>query len=347
MIPLKTVAVAFFLSLVFAIGFPGSPATASELDEVLKAARKEGKLDFYAPSTLTPQGAQALGDAFTNKYKLNIKFLYHPSGSMGRDISKVITRSTATIEPEWDLMMITDAHHASLWLKKLHEPYDYTKLGVNRNVIHFDSGTVSMAHQFALPAYNSKFVAAKDVPRRWEDLLNTKWKDGKLGVSVATHHFARLAIVWGEEKATKFVKELANQKPNIGELGALYSRLLIGEVEMTANMTDSFIHRAKQDRAPIMFAEDVQPIIASAYQVGVIKNATNPNLARLFTAFLVTPEAQKILEKYSGHSSVFVPGTSYHKYAQGKQLIHMTQDQAEMVDKLRAEYYKILGFTPN
>jgi ABC-type Fe3+ transport system substrate-binding protein len=32
-------------------------------------------------------------------------------------------------------------------------------------------------------------MAAKDVPKKWEDLLDPEWKDGKLGVISSTHHW--------------------------------------------------------------------------------------------------------------------------------------------------------------
>ena len=39
--------------------------------------------------------------------------------------------------------------------------------------------------------------------KKWEDLLDTKWKDGKLGILSATHHWAPLAAgPWGVEKTT-------------------------------------------------------------------------------------------------------------------------------------------------
>lgn len=340
---LRTVT-AGLLALLTAAAFQHTSA-ASPIDDLVTGAQKEGEIEFYAPSTLTPQGAQSLGNAFKSKYKLDIKFEYNPSGSMGKDISKVVTRAAAGITPEWDLMMITDAHHATLWLRKLHQPFDYTKLGVDRNVIHFDSGTISVANQIVLPAYNTKLLAAKDIPRRWEDLLDPKWKGGKLGVTIATHHFARLAAFWGEEKTTRFVKGLARQEPSIGPLGTVYSRLLLGEIALAANITDSFVNRGKKKGAPIAFAEDIRPIISPAYHVGVLKNAPHPDVSFLFAAFLVSPEAQQILEKFTGQSSVFVPGTPYYNYAQGKQLLYMSQKQAKTVDRLRAEYYKILGFT--
>ena len=167
-------------------------ASAAPVDELVAAAKKEGTMEFYAPSTLTPQGAQALTAALNQKYSLNIKLQYSPSGNMTRDVGKLVGLAASGTPPEWDLMVVTDAHHATLWLRKLHQTYDYRSLGVDSKAIQYDNGAVSFANQFVLPAYNKQLVAPKDAPKSWDDLLNPKWK-GKMGVSSATHHLARLA----------------------------------------------------------------------------------------------------------------------------------------------------------
>src|SRR3972149_308623 len=320
-------------------------APAAPIDELVAAARREGTLEFYAPSTLTPQGAQAFADAFNRKYGLNVKLIYSPSSQMARDVSRVVTHAAAGAAPEWDLMVVTDAHHATLWLKKRHQPFDYAKVGVDPQVIGYDKGTVILANQFVLPAYNKKILPPQDVPKRWEDLLDPKWKGGKLGMGTATHHLARLATFWGEDKATKYVKGLANQQPSLGQLGVIYSRLQLGEILVAITMTDSFVHRAEMKGAPVVHAEGMEPVISPAYNAGVLKGARHPNLGHLIAVFLTTPAAQEIWEKYGGQSSAFVPGTTAYKYAQGKKVLYMTQDQAQMVDRLTAEYGKILGFT--
>ncbi len=94
----------------------------------------------------------------------------------------------------------------------------------------------------------------------------------------------------------------------------------------------------------LVFAEGIEPVISPAYHAGVLKGARHPNVGFLFAAFLTTPEAQTIWEKYGGQTSAFVPGTTAYKYAQGKKVLYMTQDQAEMVDRLTRQYGKILGF---
>ncbi len=318
---------------------------AAPIDELVAAARKEGVIEFYAPSTLTPAGAEELAAAFNKKYNLDIQLNYHPSGSMTRDVGKIVGMAATGVPPEWDLMVVHDGGHSTLWLRKLHKPFDYEKVGVDPKLVGYDNGTVVLANQFILPAYNKKVLAPQDLPRSWEDLLDPKWKGGKLGMSTATHHLARLATFWGEEKGTKYVKALAKQEPSLGRLGEIYSRLVLGEIHLAVTMTDSYVHRAELQGAPIVHVEGIEPVISPIYNAGVLKGAPHPNTGHLFAVFLATPAAQEIWVKYGGQTSAFVPGTPAYKYAQGKNVLYMTQDQVEMVNRLSKEYGKILGFT--
>ncbi|MBI3059257.1 MAG: hypothetical protein HYY81_08120 [Deltaproteobacteria bacterium] len=133
-------------------------APAAPIDELVAAAKKEGTIEFYAPSTLTPEGAQKLNEALNKKYGLNIKLNYNPSGAMTRDVAKVVSFAATGTPPDWDIMVVHDAAHATLWLRKQHKPFDYAKVGVDPQVIGYDRGTVILANQFVLPAYNKKIL---------------------------------------------------------------------------------------------------------------------------------------------------------------------------------------------
>jgi iron(III) transport system substrate-binding protein len=317
---------------------------AGPLEDLTAGAKKEGTIEFYGPSTLGPEGAQALAAGFNKKYGLSIKLNFSASGNMTRDTAKVVGLSASGQPPEWDIMVVTDAHHGSLWLRKLQKTYDYTTLGVEKNRIEYDNGTVSVANQFALPAYNMKLLPAKDVPKKWEDLLDPKWK-GKLGVINSTHHWGRLAAgPWGDEKTIDFIKKLSAQKPLLTRAGEMAQRLILGEVLISATLQDSQLHESKESGAPLAFAEQVQPVISPEYHVGVLKNAPHPNVGHLFVAFMASAEVQPIWEKYTGHTSAYVPGTAAYKFAQGKQVVYMKQDQAQKVDKISRQIGKILGF---
>ena len=320
-----------------------SVAAAAPLDDLIAAARKEGTLDFYGPSTLKADGAQALAQAFNKKYGTNISVRFIPSGSMTRDVGKVATQAATGAPPEWDVMVATDAHHASLWLRKLQKPFDYKSLGVDEKLIDHDGGALSFAHQYIVPAYNSSMVSPKDAPKSWEDLLQPKWK-GKVGATTATHHLGRLAVgPWGEEKTTAFVKALAQQNPVVGELGPTYTRLQLGEILVALSLTDSYIYLAKQTGAPVTEAVEVQPVIAPSYHVGALKGAQHPNAAHLFAVFMTMPESQQVWERTVGVSSALIPGTAYYQKAKGKLMIYMRKDQSEKVESLAKRYGKLIG----
>lgn len=318
-------------------------ASAAPLDDLIAAAKKEGTVNFYGPSTLKNEGAQLLAQAFNKKYAANISVKYVPSGSMTRDVGKVATQAATGAPPEWDVMVATDAHHASLWLRKLQKSFDYKSLGVDEKLIDHDGGAISFAHQYIVPAYNSSLLAAKDAPKSWEDLLQPKWK-GKVGVTTATHHLGRLAVgPWGEEKTTAYVKSLAQQNPVLGELGPTYTRLQLGEIVVALSLTDSYINVARQSGAPIAEAVEVQPVVAPSYHVGVLKGAQFPHAAHLFAVFMTMPEAQQVWEKTVAVSSALIPGTTYYQKAQGKQMIYLRKDQSDKVEALARKYGKMIG----
>lgn len=333
------------LCLGFVVTLPGTSfGGASPLDELIAGAKKEGTIEFYGPSTLGPEGAQALAAGFNKKYGLNIKLNFSPSGNMTRDTAKIVGMSASGQPPEWDIMVVTDAHHGSLWLRKLHKTYNYAAAGVDKNRVEYDSGTISVANQFALPTYNSKLVAAKDVPKNWQDLLDPKWK-GKLGVINSTHHFGRLAAgPWGEEKTLDFVKKLSAQKPLLTRAGEMAQRLVLGEVLVSATLQDSQLHESQKSGAPLAFAEEVSPVISPEYHVGVLKNAPHPNVGHLFVIYMASADVQDIWKKHTGHTSAYVPGTDAYKFVQGKKVVFMKQDQAAKVDKISRQIGKILGF---
>jgi iron(III) transport system substrate-binding protein len=319
-------------------------AVAAPVDDLIAGAKKEGVIDFYGPSTLGPECAEAIVTAFNKKHGLNIKVNFTPSGNMTRDTAKIVGLSASGQPPEWDIMVVTDAHHGSLWLRKLHKPFDYASLGVAKERVEYDNGTVSVANQFALPAYNTKLLPPKDVPKTWEDLLDPKWK-GKIGVINSTHHWGRLAAgAWGDEKTLDFIKKLSAQKPLLTRAGEMAQRLILGEVLISATLQDSQLHESKESGAPLAFAEQVSPVISPEYHVGVLKNAAHPNVGHLFVTFMASADVQPVWQKYTGHTSAFVPGTNAYKFAQGKKVLYMKQDQADKVDKIARQIGKILGF---
>jgi iron(III) transport system substrate-binding protein len=312
---------------------------------IAQAAAQEGTLELYTPSSLEKTGAAQLVDAFNRHYGLNADFNYTPSGSMTRDSARVVTEIAAGQPPTWDVMLVTDAHYATLYNNGALEKVDWAALGVtDPKVITYDGTALNYATQFVAPAYNPNIVSAAEAPKDWPDLLDPKWR-GKIGVSTATHHWARLAQVWGDERTTRFMESLNAQQPTLGRLPELYTRLTLGEISIYASITDSYAHEAKQTGAPFVFVDSVKPVIATNYSVGLLKGVKRPNLAKLFAVFMTTPEAQTIWDQLQGQTSMFIQGTPAWQYVQDKEVVALDAKYAsDQLEELTEKYGRIVGY---
>jgi iron(III) transport system substrate-binding protein len=336
----------WFVAIALAVSSLDAPAAQKDnIDKLVAGAKKEGEINFHAPSAIGPKAAQLLGAAFNKKYGLNVKLNYFSSSSFTKDTAKAISWAAVGVAPEWDVMVLTENNHADLWQRKLHLQYDYRSLGIDQRSVQHEGGTLALSHGLVLPAYNTKVLNTKDVPHSWEALLEPKWKDGKLGVSDATYYFALFATIWGEEKTTEYVKGLAKQRPVLGRLAELTTRLQLGEILLATMLSESTVHTAKKRGAPLAFADQIEPVLVSTTNLGVLKGAAHPNAAILFTAFNLSPEAQTIWEEYRGHTSAFIPGTRTFNFLKGKKIVFMEGQDPAQVEKLATEYSKILGFT--
>lgn len=323
--------------------FPPS-AGAVSLKQVVAAANAEGTLNFYASSTLTPMGAKALQEGLNKKFGTHITVRFTGAGSMIRDVSRVITEIDLGGKPTWDIMLVTDAHYATLVRNHALESFDYAgTFGLDPKLLFYGGQAVAFATQFVAPAYNTKLVKPADAPKTWNDLLNPKWK-GKMGISTASHHWARLSEDWGVKKTDEFVHKLMALKPSLGRVGTIFTRLQLGEILVAASMSDSFINKAKKEGAPVAFIADPDPIIAGQYMAAALKGAAHPNAARLMAFFLTTPEGQKIWDKYQGQTCMFIPGTPDYNFARKHRvLVASSKFALEKLAPLTKRYGRMIG----
>jgi iron(III) transport system substrate-binding protein len=319
-------------------------STPNALDAVIAAAAKEGVFQFYGPSALGKPDAARLMEAFNKKYGLNIDYQYTQSGSMTRDVARLITEIGAGQAPTWDLPVMTDAHYAMLFSNDVLEKVDWAALGASPRSISNEGTALMTASTFVAPAYNPNLVSAQDAPKDWGDLADPKWK-GKMGVSTATHFWARLAQAWGDERTTRLMEGIAAQQPVLGNLPETYTRVTLGELAVFGSVSDSYWIEAKKTGAPFTVVETVKPIIAQQYDVGILKGVQHPNQAKLMAVFLLSPEAQALWEEMQGQTSMFIEGTTANRYAQGKDVVTLDPKfGTEQLDPLTEKYGRMVGF---
>jgi iron(III) transport system substrate-binding protein len=166
-------------------------------------------------------------------------------------------------------------------------------------------------------AYNSEIVAKKKLPepKCWADLAKAEYRDevqmanpNASGTAYAT--IATLVQIFGEDKAFELLKGIhrnTNAYPRTGS-GPVRS---VARGETTIAVT--FLHDGMTEIANGFPVKLVVPCEGTGYEVGsmsIIKGAKNPENARKFYDWALTPAAQKIggdLKNFQTPSNKAVP----------------------------------------
>src|SRR6266852_142827 len=149
----------------------------------------------------------------------------------------------------------------------------------------------SWAPQFInvfVQAYNTHAVKRADLPKRWADLLESRWR-GMLGVEAKSGEwYCSLLKNLGEEKGTELFREIAARNGLSVRSGnsVLANMVVSGEVPLALAVYSHMIEQAKQRGAPVdWFAID--PMIARANGIGVSRKPPHPNAALLFYEYAI------------------------------------------------------------
>jgi iron(III) transport system substrate-binding protein len=202
--------------------------------------------------------------------------------------------------------------------------------------------------------YNSNLLPKDKAPKTYEDLVDPKlsrnW-DGKMAIPPYSSWLVELSLFWGEKKVLDYVRKLLPLSAGQVRYGEIEERVSSGEFPVMANCGSAVesMWEWQAKGAPLVGITASDPVLTSYFQLGVPKNSAHPNLAKLFVAFMASPQAQRIVEKYEKRSSHLVVGTRMAKYVRENRL--KLQDQAELIAsyqggtglEFRAELTKMLS----
>jgi ABC-type Fe3+ transport system substrate-binding protein len=168
-------------------------------------------------------------------------------------------------------------------------------------------------------AYNTKLIAAADAPRRYEDLLDPRWR-GKIAWVTESQEgkmtfITNLRLAWGEERTEAYLERLAKQDLiSFGESArALVNRVMEGEYPLAIGI---FMHHAlisAKGGAPVE-AVPMDPVPSLSGTVVLPKHVPHPYAAMLMIDFLLSRDGQEALAHQDYFpSSREVPPTEYLK----------------------------------
>jgi ABC-type Fe3+ transport system substrate-binding protein len=290
-----------FAALCAAIALLAAPhARAAGADAALVgAATKEGALAWYS-TLIVNQITRPLALAFEKKYP-GIKVQYSRATS-----SEVALKITNEARAGRILADVFDGSNTIFPLQdaNLVEPYLVEAAKSYPPEFRDANGLwTTMNLYFMTVGYNTDMVQGADIPKTYDDLLNPKWA-GKMAwtndptVNGPPGFIQNILALKGQEKGMDYLKALAALKPVTipASQRVVLDKVIAGEFPlglMTFNH-HSAISAAKG--APVAWVR-MEPLVASANLISIVKGAPHPNAAKLFLEYVLSEEGQHEVAK--------------------------------------------------
>ena len=161
--------------------------------------------------------------------------------------------------------------------------------------------------------YNKDLVKPADVPKRYEDLADPKWKDKIVMANPSNHPSTISWLVGLKEHVFKseadwraFLKGLAaNQPMFVASVGPTPAPIESGQKPIGISLPKYIVTKAP---APLDWARlDNQPLLGNPRAIAIAAKAPHPEAARAFMDWWLSPKAMGMLAKDVGET-VTAPG---------------------------------------
>lgn len=178
----------------------------------------------------------------------------------------------------------------------------------DKRFIHPQGYWVASRITMIVLGYNTRLVKPAEAPKRYEDLLDPKWR-GKMALEQdQTEWFMTLMEHWGEEKGRAFFQRLRGQNPQIRSGHTLMAQLIsAGEDPLSPNAYNHHMASDQRKGAPVDWT-NLEPVVGGLRVAGMAKNAPHPHAALLFLDFVFSKEGEKVVQDASRiptHPEVF------------------------------------------
>jgi len=295
-----------FLFIILAAG-PGFGAAAKSPEEIWKSlenlppaerekkliegAKSEGEMLWYTNTGI--ENANRYVQAFKKAYPyINAKFWRGKS----RDVTqRLITEARAGTFLA-DVVKTSNDLLPALLEKSLIGRYETPLRTVYPAHAKGELWT-NMNYEFRIFAFNPRKLARKDVPKTWEELLQSRWKGEILFDESSLEEVVSLLTVWGREKTVDYLTRLSQQNllVRIGR-DTTTQMMMAGEALLAVTAYAYNSESLRANGAPIDWVgQDLIP--ALIYPLTMARNAPHPYSAALFYDFLLSEAGQQMLAK--------------------------------------------------
>jgi iron(III) transport system substrate-binding protein len=267
-------------------------AAAQSSPELVEAARKEGSVNVYT-SNAAPT-IQALVADFEKRYGVKVN-LWRASSI------KVLQRLAAEKKAnrwEFDAVSVSGLEIEALYreglLQEIKSPLHAEML---EGTMPAHRGWAPQFINVFVQAYNTNLVRKHDLPKRWNDLLDPKWK-GKLGAEATSGEwYCTLLKHMGEKQGAELFQSIAAKNGLSVHQGnsVLANMVISGELPLALSAYTHIVYDQKDRGAPIdSFV--IEPLIGRVNGIGVSRMPPHPSAARLYYEYNLV-ESQPLMVK--------------------------------------------------
>lgn len=281
-------------SAVFIIGIVilfASPSWAEPDSALIAAAKQEGQMTYY--TTMTLSQSKKVVDRFEKKYPFIKTDLFRTGGDPL--LNKILTEHRGGRDA-WDVTTGRGEMVLPLLDAKLITPYRSPEAkSIDRDLVDPESYWAAYYVNPYVLGYNTKLVKKSDVPKTYEQLLDPRWKGGKISLDDEAYGLMTgLMRTWGKEKALAFFKKLAAQQPVVQRGNTNRVQLtMAGEYYLIIAYAPT-IQRETSLGHPINWVP-LEPVAVQVNPAMLAANAPHPNAGKLFIDFLLSKEGQQML----------------------------------------------------
>lgn len=277
-----------------AIALP--PEALADTAALEEAARKEGTLTWYT-GQVDAEKAERLGKAFTAAHPGIKVAVIRTTGQVAYQRLMLDIKNKT---PQCDMFSTTDISHMPA-LRERNELMNYTPVGADTLLPQFASLSdpgywyVTNASRYFI-LYNTDKVKGADIPRRWTDLLDPKFKG-----RVATGHpaFSGCTGVWAlslkKVYGWQFFEKLAKNNPRIGRSAIDPVTLMTAGEALVGPASANTAYPALDKGNPVQVSHPEDGLVLCVTPSGIPAAAPHPAAARLFMNWLMGEEYSRLL----------------------------------------------------
>ena len=284
-----TLVVYFFLLATTSVAQIPMYEGADRTQRLQDGARREGTLSIY--TSMAEKDITRLVSAFEAKHSIKTKVW---RAGTDKVLQRVTTEARAG-RHEVDFVLGTAPEMEAIYREKLLQP---VRSPMQKELIPAALPAhrewTGMRVYVYVQAYNSQKISRDALPRRYEDLLNPRWK-GQLGVESKHEWFYTLVQAMGEEKGLRFFRDVvAANGMSLRNGSTLLANLVsAGEVPLALNLYAHVVAPLRAKGAPIDYLS-LSPTVAATDSIAITRHAKHPHAATLFYDFLLS-DGQKIV----------------------------------------------------